>query len=183
MMKTLQLAILAIFVSAANAQANDASYAPIRIDGTQLNRAEQYISESGVALHGYDTVAYHSLGEATPGRADISATYNDALWFFSTQAHRAAFLADPARYGPAYDGHCAFAAAHGARAAGNPLNWTIIDGQLFLNVNPNAHRLFLEDAENFIDRGVAYWNDTDEPLSAADRARPLSNVRGEVTAD
>lgn len=76
----------------------------------------QYIDESGYAASGYDVVAFRDLvqaapgseqPEAIPGKASITAEYNDSVWAFSTEENRDKFLANPAKYAPAYDGHCA----------------------------------------------------------------------------
>ena len=86
----------------------------LALTSTAALAGDQYIDETGFAVSGYDVVAYFSLEpspvgtpqpEGVPGKADITAEYNDATFAFSTEANRDAFLADPAKYVPAYDGH------------------------------------------------------------------------------
>jgi YHS domain-containing protein len=83
---------------------------------------EQYVDESGYAIGGYDPVAYFDLKqaplgerqpEAVPGKAAITADYNGATWAFASEANRTTFLADPEKYAPLYDGHCAYGIAQG----------------------------------------------------------------------
>lgn len=74
----------------------------------------QYVDGSGYAVSGYDVVAYFDTTQAppgelqpapTPGRADITADWNGATWAFASEENRDRFLAGPAAYAPAYDGH------------------------------------------------------------------------------
>ncbi len=103
----------------------------------------QFVDGNGYAVSGYDVVAYWSLPQAevgapqapaVPGRAEFTAEHNGATFAFSTAENRDLFLADPGRYLPAYDGHCAFGVAQGGKVPGNPNLWRIVDGKLYLNI-------------------------------------------------
>jgi YHS domain-containing protein len=59
----------------------------------------------GVAIKGYDTVAYHIEGRAVKGSKKFSHQWNDAKWYFSSAANRDLFAADPERYAPQYGGY------------------------------------------------------------------------------
>ena len=59
----------------------------------------------GVAIKGYDTVAYHTEGRAVKGDSHFSHNWNDASWYFSSAANRDLFAADPERYSPRYGGY------------------------------------------------------------------------------
>ena len=59
----------------------------------------------GVAIKGYDTVAYHTEGRALKGNRKFSHQWNDAKWYFSSAANRDLFAADPERYAPQYGGY------------------------------------------------------------------------------
>ncbi|TGY88836.1 hypothetical protein E5163_06775 [Marinicauda algicola] len=165
-----------------------AGYAPVRVNGTELARSAQYASASGTALHGFDTIAYHTEGAAVPGDPGIAAEYNGAVWLFSSAEHRDLFLADPARYAPAYDGHCAYAAGVGGKAAGNPHYWHIEDGVLFVNLDARVQAEFLADTATLISNGVRNWNTGSGalfgggPLHERPASRPLRDVEGEVLA-
>ena len=63
----------------------------------------------GVAVGGYDPVAYFTVGKPVPGKADITVTHEGATWRFASAANRDAFKAEPAKYAPQYGGHCAWA--------------------------------------------------------------------------
>ena len=59
----------------------------------------------GVAIKGYDTVAYHTEGRAVKGDSKFYYDWNDASWYFSSAANRNLFAADPERYSPRYGGY------------------------------------------------------------------------------
>lgn len=64
-----------------------------------------YTSIFGVAIKGYDTVAYHTEGKALKGSSKISHKWNDAKWYFVSEANRDLFVKDPERYAPQYGGY------------------------------------------------------------------------------
>ena len=59
----------------------------------------------GVAIKGYDTVAYHTEGRAVKGSSKISHKWNDAKWYFVSEANRDLFIKEPDRYAPQYGGY------------------------------------------------------------------------------
>ena len=59
----------------------------------------------GVAIKGYDTVAYHTEGRAVKGHRKYSHTWNDAKWYFTSAENRDLFAAEPERYAPQYGGY------------------------------------------------------------------------------
>ncbi len=59
----------------------------------------------GVAIKGYDTVAYFTEGRAVKGKSKFSHTWNDAKWYFSSAENRDLFVANPEHYAPQYGGY------------------------------------------------------------------------------
>ena len=59
----------------------------------------------GVAIKGYDTVAYHIENRAVKGKSKFSHKWNDAKWYFVNADNRDLFAADPERYAPQYGGY------------------------------------------------------------------------------
>lgn len=139
------------------------------IAGTAV-AGEQYVDETGFAVSGYDVVSYwdltqNAVGEAQPaplpGRSDITAEYNGATWAFATEENRARFLADPAAFAPAYDGHCAYGVAQGGKVPGSPLLWRIVDDRLYLNITPRVVGWWEQDIPGFIDQSEVVWQDVE----------------------
>ena len=131
---------------------------------------EQYVDREGRAVNGYDVVSYFTQAMPVMGLDSITAEYNGATWWFASEADRALFLAEPARYAPAYDGHCAFALADGRKVRSDPLAWQIVDGRLYLNFSPAIHRRWQVDIPGYLARSEANWPQL-EPSPAARPSR------------
>jgi len=104
----------------------------------------QYVDKSGYAVSGYDVVSFwnqkqSAVGKKQPkavaGKKSITAEYNGAKWAFSTEENRDKFKADPAKYAPLFDGHCAYGVSKGGKVPGDPNLWRIVDYKLYLNIN------------------------------------------------
>lgn len=141
---------------------------------------EQYVDKTGFAASGYDVVAYHGLKQnpvgtvqpkAVPGSAAYTAEYNGAKWAFSSAANRDKFVADPARYVPAYDGHCAYGIAQGGKVPANPHLWRIRDGKLYLNITKTVVGFWEEDIPGNLKKSEVNWQSSLEA-----KASPASPV-------
>ncbi len=104
------------------------------------------------AVSGYDTVAYFTEGTAVKGKKEFSTEYMGAEWRFSTQANLDAFLAGPTKYAPQYGGYCAWAAARGYTASGDPKEWKIVEGKLYLNYDARVKAKWEKDIPGFIEK-------------------------------
>lgn len=93
-----------------------------------------YTAESNIAVGGYDPVSYFT-GEPTRGDGAFVADHEGAQFRFASAENRDRFVADPARFAPAYGGYCAWAVSQGYTASGDPTVWRIVDGRLYLNYN------------------------------------------------
>ena len=60
--------------------------------------------DSGIAIKGYDPVAYFRKGKAVKGNPEIEVAYKGARWFFSSAVHRDSFKDSPEHYIPQYGG-------------------------------------------------------------------------------
>ena len=112
---------------------------------------------SRVAVGGYDPVAYFTQGQPVRGTAAHRLTHQGYEYRFASAQNLAAFRANPARYLPQYGGYCAWAVSQGYTAAGNPRNWRIVDGKLYLNYNDEIQQRWERDIPGFIRTGDANW--------------------------
>ncbi len=111
----------------------------------------------GVAIGGYDAVAYFTEGIPTPGREDISLQHDGATWRFSSDEHRRTFRADPSRYAPRYGGYCAYAVAGGGTSGASPKAWRLVEGRLYLNATPRVQLNWEKDIPGYIRKADANW--------------------------
>ena len=90
-------------------------------------------NEHNVVLNGYDVVAYFHQDRAVEGRAKLSADYQGAKFYFSSQENLDAFRKDPEKFAPKFGGFCAFGVAtQKAKAPVNPETFKIYNGELLL---------------------------------------------------
>lgn len=111
---------------------------------------ERVVSDpsSGVALYGYDPVAYFTEGRPVRGRRDVEVEWAGAAWRFASEANRAAFLSAPDVYAPRFGGYDPEAVALGIAVAGHPLLFKVRGDRLYLFRTRT-------DREAFKDAGVA----------------------------
>jgi YHS domain-containing protein len=134
--------------------------APLALMATRLYAAEPPVFTGlieGTGAGGYDVVAYQADNMATKGNSAISSTHDGVAYWFTTEANRAAFQADPARYLPAYGGYCAYAVANGYTAKIDPEAFSVVDGRLYLNFSPSVRDRWLKDVPGHIAAGNANW--------------------------
>ena len=110
-----------------------------------------------LALRGYDATAYFQQGKAQRGTTAHQLHYKGATWLFLSAENLAKFKADPAAYAPQFGGHCAWATSQGYLAPGDPEQWRIVEGKLYVNFNAHAKELWEADLPDAIERGNANW--------------------------
>lgn len=99
-------------------------------------RVKQFNLEEGVAIKGYDPVAYFLENKAIRGRKEISDSYKGVNYYFVSPSNLTTFQSDPARYEPQYGGWCAYAMGkEGSKVEVDPETFKIINGKLFLFYN------------------------------------------------
>ncbi len=111
----------------------------------------------GVAIDGYDPVAFFTDSRPVEGRKEFAYEWNGATWRFASVAHRDLFVQEPARYAPQYGGYCAWAVSQGYTAGIDPEAWTIRDGKLFLNYDLDVQKKWALDIPGNIAKGDANW--------------------------
>ena len=114
---------------------------------------------SGLAIGGYDPVAFFTDGKPTPGSAELELRYGGVVWRFCNPGNRAAFAERPDVYMPQYGGYDPVGVARGVAVAGNPDLWTIVGERLFLFYNADQRQKFLSDSARFIATATRKWPD------------------------
>ena len=111
----------------------------------------------GVAIKGYDPVAYFTMSKAVRGSQDFSHRWLGATWRFSSSEHLKSFQASPTKFSPQYGGYCSDGVAYGQSTANiDPEAWRIIEGKLYLNYDQGSAQE-LEELEGQLDKAEANW--------------------------
>ena len=127
--------------------------------GSDAIRKKNFNITDGVAISGYDPVAYFTQGKAAKGDNKITAAYGGVTYRFAKEADRETFQKNPSGYEPQYGGWCAYAMGNtGEKVEVDPATFKIIGGKLFLFYN------------KFFNNTLKSWNKDEAGLKAkADR--------------
>lgn len=115
--------------------------------------------DKAVMLRGHDPVAYFTEGRAVEGQPALKADHDGVTYRFASAANRATFVADPARYVPAYGGACANGANYALKTPiGAVDHFRIYKGRLFMFGSANALKHWEMDPETNVRLADDYWN-------------------------
>ena len=111
----------------------------------------------GVAIKGYDPVAYFTENRAVKGTKEYSYNWHETTWYFSKPENRDLFAANPERYAPQFGGYCATGVSVGRLFEADPKEWTIVDGKLYLNYDRSARNVLRQHKTDTITRAEKNW--------------------------
>jgi hypothetical protein len=120
---------------------------------------------TGLAIGGFDPVAYFTEHAPMLGRGEHEFGHAGAVWRFRNAGNRAAFMADPGVYSPRFGGYDPVGVARGVAVAGNPLFWLIVGGQLYLFYSEETRDSFLEDPKAVLTTSDRNWAAVQHTLS------------------
>ncbi len=106
--------------------------------------------ESGIAIRGFDTVAYFTQGKPVLGSAEFTVEWSGATWQFSSQEHAELFKSDPQAYAPQYGGYCAYGVSQDYLVKIEGDQWKIEDGKLYLNYDKKVQKTWIKDIPGYI---------------------------------
>jgi hypothetical protein len=114
---------------------------------------------TGLALSGFDPVAYFTDGKPEFGRPDLELRTNGIVWRFRNPGDRAAFADHPEVYTPRFGGYDPVAIMRGNSVPGHPLFWAVTGERLYLFYSAEARAEFLADPVRIIARATRKWPD------------------------
>jgi YHS domain-containing protein len=128
---------------------------------------EQIVADpnSGLAIYGYDPVAYFTDSAAKMGRADLELKYAGVAWRFSNEGNRDAFRRDPLVYMPQYGGYDPVAITQNVARAGHPDFWVVYNDRLFLFYSEGARKQFDADPAHMALQAEVNWPHVSQTLS------------------
>lgn len=133
-----------------------------------VNAADAVINkdQNGLALKGYDAVAYFDQGKAVEGKKDFEHSWMGATWRFSSVENRDLFAKNPEKYAPQFGGYCAFGVTGGYLASTDPTAWKVVEGKLYLNYDSDIQKKWSEDIPGNIKKAEQKW-------PAASKTKPV----------
>jgi YHS domain-containing protein len=120
-------------------------------------KGAEIFQKNGVAIGGYDPVAFFTEGKPVKGTATYTAKWKDANWQFASQANLDSFTNAPEKYAPQYGGYCAYGTADGHKAPTEAETWTVLNGKLYFNYNQDVKATWDKDRPKYIHRANTNW--------------------------
>jgi hypothetical protein len=114
---------------------------------------------SGIALDGYDPVAFFTEQKPLHGDPAITGKHQGATYLFANEEHRNAFVRNPDKYVPQFGGYCAYGVSVGALFPVDIDTWQVRNGKLYLNLNPEILKVFNGDFEGNVSKADKNWPD------------------------
>ncbi len=115
---------------------------------------------NGVALNGYDVVAYFTEGKAKIGQSIYGATWQELIWQFSSQENLNTFRSNPQEFLPQYGGYCAFGISNDYKALPDLEAFTIHEGKLYLNFADYVKKRWFEKVNEKVSLADQKWTTT-----------------------
>jgi len=119
---------------------------------------------TGLAIDGYDPVAFFTDGKPLQGSANLELRRGDVVWRFINVGNRAAFAAAPSVYMPQYGGYDPIGVARGLAVAGNPNVWAIQGQRLFLFYDITRRQKFVNDPNRVTASADRKWPDVQRTI-------------------
>lgn len=115
------------------------------------------LDKDGLAVQGYDPVAFFKDGKAVKGDSKYPLRHNGALYYFSSKEHRDAFKDAPEKYEPAFGGYCAYGVSRGKLVEIDVNAFQIVDGRLLLQYSKGVRDDFNKDTKGNLTKADANW--------------------------
>jgi YHS domain-containing protein len=135
--------VISIFSLGANAQSS--SDAPV------------FYQDKGIAIKGYDPVAYFTEKKAMPGDQAIAYEWAGTKWQFISKDNMELFKKNPEKYAPQYGGFCAYGVSENHKSPTDPNAWTVVGDKLYLNYNLKVKELWSTDVPGRIKKADTNW--------------------------
>jgi hypothetical protein len=119
---------------------------------------------TGIALSGFDPVAYFTDRIPRLGEGGHELTHGGVVWRFRNDGNRAAFARDPAVYAPRFGGYDPLGLARGVAVPGHPLIWLIVRDRLYLFSTVESRNRFAGEAEHSIAAAERRWPEVERTL-------------------
>ena len=111
----------------------------------------------GVAVKGYDVVAYFTQSKPVKGSAAFAHSWMGATWWFASAEDRDQFAASPEKFAPEYGGYCAYGVSQGHTVEIDPEAWRIVEGKLYLNYSKGVQQKWVQDVPGNIIKAKQNW--------------------------
>ena len=121
------------------------------------NKTLLNLDKSGIAIQGYDPVAFFTDGKPVKGKPEFVARHDGAVYRFASREHRDLFTKDPAKYEPQFGGYCAYGVSRNKLAPVDIEAFQIVDGKLLMQYSKDIRDDFNKDTKGNLSKASANW--------------------------
>ena len=115
------------------------------------------LNGNGVALQGYDPVAFFTDNRPVKGDQRFQTQYHGATYYFASAEHKATFEKEPAKYEPQFGGFCAYGAGRGKTVPIKIEAWQIVNGRLLMQYDLDVKGKFNSDPQGNLSKADKNW--------------------------
>jgi len=115
------------------------------------------LDKTGVAIQGYDPVAFFTDSKPVKGKSEYLAQHNGAIYYFASKEHRDFFRKDPTKYEPVFGGYCAYGVSRNKLVEIDVNAFQIVDGKLLLQYSKSVQEDFNKDTKGNLTKAESNW--------------------------
>jgi len=115
------------------------------------------LDKNGLAVQGYDPVAFFTENKPVKGRMEFTSVHNGATYYFASAEDKARFDKEPSKYEPAYCGFCAFGVSKNKLVEIDPEAFQVVDGHLLLQYSKSVRNDLNKDTQGNLSKANANW--------------------------
>lgn len=115
------------------------------------------VEKNGLALQGYDPVAYFSSNKPLKGKPEFKSSYRGGTYYFASEENKSRFEKEPEKFQPAFGGFCAYGVSHKKLVQIDPEAFQIVDGRLLLQYSKAIRNDFNKDTQGNLAKADTNW--------------------------
>jgi YHS domain-containing protein len=115
------------------------------------------LDSSGVAIQGYDPVAFFTDSKPVKGDPKFVSKRDGAIYFFASKEHKDLFNADPMKYEPVFGGYCAYGVSRDRLVEIDVDAFQIVNGKLLLQYSKGVRDDFNKDTTGNLAKANTNW--------------------------
>jgi YHS domain-containing protein len=123
----------------------------------QATKTLQNLDKSGVAIQGYDPVAFFTQNKPVKGSSQFQSSYRNAKYYFASAEDKAAFDANSAKYEPQFGGFCAYGVSLGKLVPIKVEAFQIVNARLLLQYDLDVKDKFNKDQAGNLQKADQNW--------------------------
>jgi YHS domain-containing protein len=131
--------------------------AAVVLPSSAQSRTLLNLDKGGLAIQGYDPVAFFTEGKPVKGKPEFPARHNGALYYFASKEHRDLFKADPAKYEPSFGGYCAYGVSRNKLVEIDVEAFQIVNNRLLLQYSKGVREDFNKDTKGNLAKADGNW--------------------------